>query len=610
MNIVPFLQGTPEWLAHRATHFNASDAPAMMGCSPYKTRSQLLHEMHTGLAPEVDASTQRRYADGHRFEALARPLAEKIIGEDLYPVVGSSGKLSASFDGLNMDESIAFEHKTMNAALYGDGAPWGSDFEIPLQYRVQMEQQLMVSGAEKVLFMASRWDGDELDVEQHCWYTSDDKLRETIERGWEQLAIDLAAYVPPAAAPVVVAAAVTALPAVTVQVAGQITVTDNFKAFEVALFDFIEHRLIRTPKTDQDFADLDQQIKALKGAEAALDSAEAQMLAQLATVDGAKRTKDMLHKMARDNRLMAEKLLTTEKERRRGEIVAGGVTAFRTHMDSLNTRLGKPYMPAVAADFGGVIKGKKNLDSMEDAVSTELARAKGEANSMADKIQINLGALRELAAAHAFLFADTGAIVLKAPDDCRALIENRIAAHKVEEQRKEDAQRERIRAEEQAKAEKAVRDQIESDARIAREAAAAAATAVPPVALAQVEAYCCEKGQAQGLIGAVCSDCAETSTAYQEAMFAPRQEHTANVVTLAAARPTPAPATPPTTPPTLKLGEISTRLGFAVTADFLRPLGFDHVKERGACLFHESSYPLMLAALVQHLEQLQAKQAA
>lgn len=35
--------------AHRAQHHNASEAPAMMGCSPYKTRAQLVREMATGI---------------------------------------------------------------------------------------------------------------------------------------------------------------------------------------------------------------------------------------------------------------------------------------------------------------------------------------------------------------------------------------------------------------------------------------------------------------------------------------------------------------------------------------------------------------------------------
>ena len=108
MQTVNLIQGSPQWHEHRRNHFNASDAPAMMGESSYKTRTQLLHELKTGITPEVDAATQRRFDDGHRVEALARPIAEGIIGEELYPCVGVEGKLSASFDGLTMDERINF----------------------------------------------------------------------------------------------------------------------------------------------------------------------------------------------------------------------------------------------------------------------------------------------------------------------------------------------------------------------------------------------------------------------------------------------------------------------------------------------------------------------
>jgi putative phage-type endonuclease len=136
MNIHNLVQGTPEWHAYRDTKFNASDAPAMMNCSPSKTRTQLLNERKTGLTPEVDAYTQRIFNDGHRYEESARTLAEKILGEDLFPVTGSIGELSASFDGLTMDESIVFEHKTINDKLrFVNSAE-----ELPLHYRVQMEQ--------------------------------------------------------------------------------------------------------------------------------------------------------------------------------------------------------------------------------------------------------------------------------------------------------------------------------------------------------------------------------------------------------------------------------------------------------------------------------------
>ena len=141
------VQGSEAWHAYRATHFNASDAPAMLGISPYKTRTQLLHELHTGLAPEVDAATQSRFDAGHAAEAAARPIAEQEVGEDLYPVVGSEGKLSASFDGLTMDGRIVWEHKLMNVDL-ADSLSRGI---IPDSYRPQLEQQLMVSGADSTI---------------------------------------------------------------------------------------------------------------------------------------------------------------------------------------------------------------------------------------------------------------------------------------------------------------------------------------------------------------------------------------------------------------------------------------------------------------------------
>lgn len=64
-------------------------------------------------------------------------------------------------------------------------------------------------------------------------------------------------------------------------------------------------------------------------------------------------------------------------------------------------------------------------------------------------------------------------------------------------------------------------------------------------------------------------------------------------------------------PPTLRLGQISTHLGFAVTADFLRSLGFDPAgRERAAVLYHASSWPLIQAALVNHITTLPALQVA
>ena len=108
MKTLDLVQGSPEWLAHRATHYNASEAAAMLGMSPYKSRNQLVREKATGIIPEVDAGTQQRFDRGHEIEAIARTFAEEFLDlgfdEHLEPMVIADEidgmPLSASLDGV------------------------------------------------------------------------------------------------------------------------------------------------------------------------------------------------------------------------------------------------------------------------------------------------------------------------------------------------------------------------------------------------------------------------------------------------------------------------------------------------------------------------------
>jgi len=119
---------------------------------------------------------------------------------------------------------------------------------------------------------------------------------------------------------------------------------------------------------------------------------------------------------------------------------------------NLNTRIGKPLMPRSVPDFAGAIKGKRTIQSLRDACDTELARCKITANEAADKIQINLNTLTELAGDHRALFADAAQLVLKDNDAVAAIIKQRVAEHLAAEAAKEEATRQRIRAEEEARA--------------------------------------------------------------------------------------------------------------------------------------------------------------
>jgi hypothetical protein len=63
----------------------------------------------------------------------------------------------------------------------------------------------------------------------------------------------------------------------------------------------------------------------------------------------------------------------------------------------------------------------------------------------------------------------------------------------------------------------------------------------------------------------------------------------------------------PVSPPTLRLGVIAERLGFALSADFLRELGFEPAdKQRGAVLYHEHQFPGIGVALIKRIEQAMA----
>lgn len=561
MQIVNLVQGTPEWHAHRAKHFNASDAPAMMGCSSYKTRSELVKELATGLGQEVDVATQRRFDDGHRFETLARPLAEEIIGEDLSPCVGVNGKFSASFDGLTFMHNEAFEHKTLNKALREAmfGGCTGED--LPLQYRVQMEQQAMVSGCERILFMASEWTGDgQLIEERHCWYMPDQELRAQIIAGWEQLEKDVAAYDPTAERPApAVAAPMESLPAVVVQVNGALTVGGNLDAFGDALRQFIA-RIPAKPVTDQEFADAEAAAKALKKAEEALATAEDGALAQISDVEQMRRTVADLKNLARTTRLATEKLVAAEKDARRTAIVTGAQAQLDQHIDALNQRLGANWLPRMAGGFGEVIKGKKSLANMEDAVAVALTNAKHEANQLADRLEANRKHLVQDGTDWIALFADFATVGAKAEEDFQILAAHRINQHKQAEAQRLEAERERIRAEEAAK----LQAQAVIDAAAATQKEAASAQQEPVSAAPAAE------------------------TKVQSAQAAPDVAAKADGETLT-------------------LGQLNTLLApIKVDAAGLAELGFEarKVEKSTAKHYAASDLPAMVQAMIAHLQSV------
>lgn len=438
------IQGTPEWRLFRAQHFTASDAPAMLGVSPYKSRTELLREKATGITAEVDAATQRRFDDGHRFEALARPLAEEILdGEGLFPCVGSEGRLAASFDGLTMLDDTCWEHKTLNDSLRGITCA----ADLPEHFRIQMEQQLMVSGASRCMFMATRWNDDDTLAEPPLvvWYESDLSLATRIADGWAQFEKDLAGFKHIEEAPAAIGRAPEALPALRIEVTGMVTASNltEFKAHALAVFDGIKTDL----QTDEDFANAEKTVKWCGDVEERLDAAKQHALSQTASIDELFRAIDAIKEEARQKRLTLEKLVKARKESIRIEIAKAAQDEMIAHVAAMNKRLGSDLMPSLAWPFADAMKGKKTISSLRDAVAIALASAKIEANAIADRIQQNQQMLKGDGFDHSHLFPDFRTVCTKEPVDFDALL----TARQAKERERQEEERERIRKEEAEK---------------------------------------------------------------------------------------------------------------------------------------------------------------
>lgn len=442
--IVNVPQGSDLWHALRAKRRTASEAPAAAGKSKYQSRNALLDQKATGLAPEVSSHQQRIYDDGHRAEAEARPHAEALIDDELFPVVldDEEGGFLASMDGLTMDRKIGFEHK-----LLSDGLAKQIDAgELEEHYRLQLDQQFALSGAEKILFVAS--DGSEENF-KYLWVERDESRFPALLSAWEQFDKDLADHKPTEAEqPKAEGKAPDALPSLVVRATGVVE-SSNLREFEEAARTTLA--TIKTKlETDQDFADAEKNVKFCKDVESRLDAAKESVLGQMQTVDEAVRSIDSIKEDTRQIRLKLEKAVKTEKDARKQEIVLTAKQDFDTFVRSIDVG---QYMPVQIPDFAHAIKGKKTISSMKSACDDLMAQAKIEANEIASTVRGNLKQIDEHAADYRFLFNDLNMIVTKPAEDFAAIVKARIADYQAEQAKKEAEQKAREEAAAQAKPE-------------------------------------------------------------------------------------------------------------------------------------------------------------
>lgn len=422
------VQGSDEWAQFRLARFGASEAAAMLGISTKVKRNELLHMKHTGTPKEYSDWVQTHILDyGHEVEALARPIVEEMIGQDLYPVTCSLGTLSASCDGLTLDDEIAFEHKQWNADL-ASAVRLGI---LPDEYQPQCQQIMLVTGAAKVIFVVS--DGTR-DSFEHIEVQPDAEWFDRLLAGWDQFERDLAEYQPRDLPDKAQADAIMALPALSVQIRGEV-ITSNLPAFRSAAEHFIAS--IKTKlETDQDFADAEATAKFCEAVEKDLEVAKNGALAQTASIDELIRTVDYIKSQLREKRLSLDKLVTKRKDEIKAGIIQDGRKAYADHVAELNDELVIVQLMVTPPDFVAAAKNKRTLASLHEAIDTALANGKVAADAAARDLRAKLDWYKDAAIEHMFLFRDLQMLIQKPAEDFQLAVTTRIDQHKQAEEAK------------------------------------------------------------------------------------------------------------------------------------------------------------------------------
>lgn len=165
------MQSREEWLKYRKGGIGSSDAPVIMGVSPWSTPFKLYLDK---IEPEVkeDDSNSFIKQKGNDIEPRIRAYYELQCGESFSPeLLEMSGAthLRASLDGLNKKKTHGIEIKLLGK----------EDFEnlkkgiIPEKYKPQVHHQIMVGDLERVTIIGYLYEKGENSFDPSCVHTHD-----------------------------------------------------------------------------------------------------------------------------------------------------------------------------------------------------------------------------------------------------------------------------------------------------------------------------------------------------------------------------------------------------------------------------------------------------
>ena len=175
------VQGTADWLEMRRSYIGASDAPVIMGVSPWKTPYQLWKEK-LGLYEQETNKAMRR---GTSMEETARREFELTTGYVTKPKVVFSTQydwMMASLDGITDAGDVLVEIKCPGSVDHSSAVSG----RVPDKYMPQMQHQMACTGLDHgYYFSFNGTTGALVEVERDDDYIK--KLITKEQRFWESI---------------------------------------------------------------------------------------------------------------------------------------------------------------------------------------------------------------------------------------------------------------------------------------------------------------------------------------------------------------------------------------------------------------------------------------
>lgn len=174
MEVINLEQGSEEWLDYRMGKVGASEVSHLFDINPFckaADQTKFLLGLKLGFNSIFINDAMRA---GNENEADIIKFIEDKFDIVTQPLVGHRGDISASFDGITLERDIVVEVK-YSEYTYDYILKHG---EAPDYYTLQIQQQMLVSGAREAIFAAMNPKTRDI---QYCKLESDDFLQASIK---------------------------------------------------------------------------------------------------------------------------------------------------------------------------------------------------------------------------------------------------------------------------------------------------------------------------------------------------------------------------------------------------------------------------------------------